>query len=258
MTAPLIFTPEYYERMRLLEGSSWWNAGMRDIAEMLLNDVALPERGTLLDVGCGSGHAMAWFEAMRPKWNIVGLDVAREALDSARSLGARVCQGWALKLPLASGSVDLAITLDVLQHLPLDGGDVEAMREIRRVLKPGGYLFIRTNAQAFPRTDDDPAFHFRKYEPHELRARLTEAGFAILRLSRVNSLLGLAEIPRELRARRMNGRGYHGLLAMPKTGVADWLYDAKRRWLGFEGRLVRGGVTLPFGRSIVALCKACP
>ena len=35
MTAPRIFTPEYYERMRRLEAISWWNAGMRDVAAAL-------------------------------------------------------------------------------------------------------------------------------------------------------------------------------------------------------------------------------
>ena len=32
MTAPRIFTPEYYARMRELEAGSWWNAAMRDVA----------------------------------------------------------------------------------------------------------------------------------------------------------------------------------------------------------------------------------
>ena len=255
MTAPRIFTPEYYERMRHLEGLSWWNAGMRDIAAMLLNDAALPPRGTLLDVGCGSGQTMLWFETMRPGWTAVGLDVAAEGLTAAHGIGALVCRASALQLPFATATLDLAITLDVLQHLPLDGGDVEALREIRRVLKPGGYMFLRTNAQAFPHTTDDRAFHFRKYRPRELRARLAQAGFAVIRLSRVNSLLGLAEIPRELRARRA-GPGYHGLLAEPAQGSPDWRYHAKRGWLTVEGRLIRGGLSLPFGRSIVALCQA--
>ena len=61
MTAPRIFTPEYYARMRELETSGWWNAAMRDVAAMLLNDVQLPASGTILDVGCGSGQTLTWF-----------------------------------------------------------------------------------------------------------------------------------------------------------------------------------------------------
>ncbi len=252
-TAPLIFTPEYYERMRRLERVSWWNAGMREIAAILLHDASLPRTGTMLDVGCGSGQTLKWFETLYACWRTIGFDVAIEGLDAARGAGARVCRGSALAIPLGNHAVDLVITLDVLQHLPLDAGDQQALGEIHRVLKPGGYLFVRTNAQAFPRTRDDREFQFRKYTPSGLRDRLTATGFHVACLSRVNALLGLAEIPRELRARQRRA-GYHGLLAEPRVESA-WAYHAKLQCLRGEGALVRRGIRLPMGRSIVALCR---
>jgi SAM-dependent methyltransferase len=253
--APLIFTPEYYERMRRLERVSWWNAGMREIAARLLDDSALPRSGTLLDVGCGSGQTMTWFETLREGWRTFGLDIADDGLHAARDSGARVCRASALAIPFASHAVDLVVTFDVLQHLPLDGGDLQALREIRRVLKPGGYCVVRTNAQAFPRTKADHAFEFRKYTPAELRERLCAAGFTVDRLSRVNAVPGLAEIPRELRARRADA-GYHGLLSQPRT-EPRWMDRVTLQCLRWEGAFVRAGGTLPFGRSIVALCRAC-
>lgn len=57
--APRIFAPEYYRRMRALEAHGWWNAGMRDVAELLLARADLSEHGTLVDVGCGTGQTMA-------------------------------------------------------------------------------------------------------------------------------------------------------------------------------------------------------
>jgi hypothetical protein len=76
-----------------------------------------------------------------------------------------------------------------------------------------------------------------------------------VRLSRINAVLGLAEIPRELRARwASRTAGYHGLLAEPRSrGAADRL---KRWWLGVEGRAVARGVRLPVGRTILSLCRA--
>ena len=257
MEAPRIFTPESYQRMRDLESMSWWNAGMRDVAATLLADARLPERGLLLDVGCGSGQTMTWFSQRHPRWRRVGLDVAAEGLMAARHFGlTTVMTASALDLPIPSATVDLVITLDVLQHLPLEGGDARALREIHRVLKPGGYVFIRTNAQTLPHVADDRAFQFHKYRTGELREKLEHAQLRVIRIGRLNALLGLAEIPRELRARRddRNGHSYHGLLAQPRS-EPRWSASLKRAWLQVEGRALRGGASLPLGRTILALCR---
>lgn len=257
MTAPRIFTPEYYDRMRDLEADGWWNAGMRDAAELLLRTVRLPTEGHLIDVGCGLGQTMSWFLADHPGWQASGIDVARAGLQAACAAGLEsVAEGSALSLPYPDGTFDLAITLDILQHLPLDGGDGVALAEMRRVLHPGGYLVVRTNAQAFPRTADDPAALFHKYEPHELCRKLERVGFTALKLSRINGLLGLAEIPRELREHRQQGDGYHGILSTPPSGGGSRLDAVKRFWLRLEGRAMSIGIRIPMGRTLLALCRA--
>lgn len=254
MTGPKIFAPEYYARMRELEGGSWWNAAMRDVAQQLLTTAGLPTSGLLLDVGCGSGQTMSWFRQQWPGWQTLGLDVAREGLSAAHAAGGELVFGAsALDLPIPDSSVDAVITLDVLQHLPLDGGDSRALREIHRVLRPGGVVFIRTNAQSWPRTDDDPGYNFHKYSASELRQKLEMSGFTVRRVGRVNAILGLAEIPREFRAKRAGGEGYVGLLAeLPKRNL---VWHAKRAWLGVEGRAVAAGLSLPLGRTLVALAE---
>ncbi len=253
MTAPRIFTPEYYARMRELETSGWWNAAMRDVAAMLLNDVQLPASGTILDVGCGSGQTLTWFGQRFAAWRTLGCDISPDAVTAAAQSGFEIVRASALALPYPSGVADMVVSLDVLQHVPLGGGDLAALREMRRVLKPGGWLFVRTNAQSFPATADDHAYQFHRYEPRELRDKLRTAGFEVRRLSRLNAMLGLAEIPRELRARRVEGSEYHGILATSR-GNTSWSSAMKRAWLRLEGQAVRRGVRLPAGRTIVALC----
>jgi SAM-dependent methyltransferase len=228
---------------------------MREIAARLLDKAQLPAKGSLLDAGCGSGQTMAWFLGTHPQWTATGIDVAPEPLASARDAHLSVQRASALALPFATNNFDLVIALDLLQHLPLDGGDQRALGEFHRVLRPGGTLLIRTNAQAFPRIKNDPEFSYRRYEPRSLRRQLTSARFEIIVLGRTNSLLGLAEIPRELRANRSGLPSYTGLLSEPKreAGITRFL---KKSWLELEGRAVAAGWQLPFGRTIFALCRA--
>jgi SAM-dependent methyltransferase len=251
---PRIFTSDYYADLRKLEAGAWWNAGMRSIAMRLLRSLELPSTGRMLDAGCGSGQTMTWLAELLPRWDRVGVDVAREAVASARSIGEKVSEASVLSLPFGDATFDLAITLDVLQHLPLDGGDSQALTEIRRVLKPGGGLLIRTNAQSFPRLPEDPASLYRRYDPAPLRRIIERAGFDVLRLSRANSILGLAEIPRELRAKQRDSGSYHGLLSAPRAPRR--IDRIKRGVIEAEGALLSRGVRLPFGRTLFALCRA--
>lgn len=250
--APQIFSPEYYARMRELEAGAWWNAGMRDIASALLSKARLPGRGNVVDAGCGSGQTLSWFLSNRPSWRGFGCDVAIEGVKAASMTHLNVALADVMNLPIPGSASDLVVSFDVIQHLPLDRGDVKALSEFFRILKPGGYLLLRTNAQSWPHTIDDPASNFRKYSPALLRERLNQAGFAIDLLSRANALLGLAEIPREVRASRQSGHGYHGILAESRArpGLGRSL---KRGMLRMEGVAIANHLKLPFGRSIVAL-----
>lgn len=196
---------------------------------------------------------MRWLRASLPGWRFHGFDVARDGVVAASGTErGTVSIASALALPYPDRCADLVVMLDVLQHLPLPRGDLVALEEIRRVLRPGGHFLLRTNARSFPGTPDDYTHQFHQYRTAELRRKLAAEGFRILRLSRVNAVLGLAEIPRELQARWKSGAGYHGILAEPPAGQTP-AGRLKRGWLRWEGRLVALGLPLPIGRTHVAL-----
>ena len=106
----------------------------------------------VLDLGCGFGrHA---FEAARRGANVVALDAGRDEVEgvaatfaamveagelSDPSLHTAAVQGDALHLPFADASFDRVICSEVLEHIDDDLG---AMRELTRVLRPGGTMAI--------------------------------------------------------------------------------------------------------------------
>jgi len=97
----------------------------------------------LLEVGCGRGIALAYFqERLRPT-RLVGLDIDSSLLAEAQSSwkgGAPVELVWAdvRAMPLSDASIDLVVDFGTLFHI---ARPERAVREIARVLSPGG-LFV--------------------------------------------------------------------------------------------------------------------
>ena len=92
----------------------------------------------VLDVGCGNGKMLT--PLARAGYAVTGIDISRGAL--LPLAGCRVAQGDARNLPFKDDSFDGVVCYDVLQHL-LEGERNAAVTEIRRVLAPGGLLFIQ-------------------------------------------------------------------------------------------------------------------
>jgi SAM-dependent methyltransferase len=92
-------------------------------------------RGTVLDAGCGLGTYARRLHDERPDLHVLPLDL---------SAGMRPeVVGDVQALPLADGSVDAALAMHMLYHVP----DITAAaRELRRVVRPGGVLLASTNA----------------------------------------------------------------------------------------------------------------
>lgn len=104
----------------------------------------------VLDVGCGRGEllvaalAAGARRAIGVEYSAVGVELARRTIAAHGADGrAQVLHADARELPLADGEIDLVTMLDVVEHLTLEELDV-ALREARRVMRPGGRLLVHT------------------------------------------------------------------------------------------------------------------
>ena len=186
-TLPREMQQHTYAIMDEVEGSHWWFVGRRAILESFLKSIVSKLRTPnselhILDVGCGTG---ANIEMLSNYGQAEGVDVSEDALAFCRERGLeKVRLGAGEELPYEAGEFDLVTAFDVVEHMD---DDLAGIREMRRVLRPGGrvLLFVPTFMFLWG-LQDDVSNHRRRYRLPELSRVLEEAGFEIERMTYAN------------------------------------------------------------------------
>ncbi|MEQ2005561.1 MAG: class I SAM-dependent methyltransferase [Limisphaerales bacterium] len=118
-----------------------------DFQRLLLEPAGLCEGEQVLDVGCGTGALAVLTKRLHPHTDVFGIDWDADALDIAKVRAARTGvvvtfqQGTSAKLPFPDASLDHAFSTFVFHHLNREQKQ-QTLREIIRVLRPGGALHI--------------------------------------------------------------------------------------------------------------------
>ena len=141
---PEVYTHGHHESV--LRSHKWRTA--ENSAAYLLPHLA--ENARVLDVGCGPGTITAGLADRVPQGHVTGIDAGEEVIDQARAAFPRAEARQQSNLDFATGDVyaldypddsfDVVHVHQVLQHL---GDQVSALREMRRVTRPGGLVAVR-------------------------------------------------------------------------------------------------------------------
>jgi ubiquinone/menaquinone biosynthesis C-methylase UbiE len=107
-----------------------------------LRRMPVTPKARVLDVGCGTGELLRRLRVKYPDTALAGLDPVAEMLDIAREkLSGKedLRIGYADSLPWTSGSFDVVVSCNMFHYI---SHPVEALREMARVLRPGGALVL--------------------------------------------------------------------------------------------------------------------
>jgi SAM-dependent methyltransferase len=232
-----------------VEERHWWYRGRRAILDAVLDGLDLPARARarILDAGCGSGRNMV---ALARRGTVTGVELAPASLQIARERGVGdVLPGsLAEPLPFGDGAFDLAVALDVLEHVD---DDAAALRELARVLAPGGRLLVTVPQYGWLWGEHDVlSHHHRRYTRSLLLERAAGAGLRAMRVTAFNTTLlpaiGAARIAQRIRRRAEPASD----LGRTPQGAVN---AALERILRAEAMLIRGGHDLPVGVSLLAV-----
>jgi len=241
-----------YEEWNRIETRHWWFVGRGSLFVRMLGRYLGEVPRRVLDVGCGTGSNVLRLGRFG---RVVGLDPSGEALSYCRDrLAGRgaLTGGVMSSLPFGASSFDLVTAFDVLEH---DADPAACVREVHRVLAPGGWFFASVPAYRFMWGDHDRvAHHYRRYRRAEVEELVAGAGFEVVRLTYLNSVLfPIAFVFRQLK--NLVGRVVaHEPRSDFGTTAPALLNGALRRVFEAEGPLL-DHVDLPFGLSIACLAR---
>jgi ubiquinone/menaquinone biosynthesis C-methylase UbiE len=153
-----------------------------------LEHIAIAPDAIILDVGCGGGGAVKILAQAASHGKVYGVDYSEDVLPTARRVNralinqgrVEIKRGSVSDLPFPDDTFDLATAFETTMFWP---SPVDDLREVRRVLKPGGTLLIANEAYADARFEKRNAkwsrlADFQLQTPEETRQCLIGAGYA--------------------------------------------------------------------------------
>ncbi len=235
--------PAEYERMRAAEERQWWYVGMRAISRALLDKALVGGSRRIFDAGCGTGFNV---RMLRRYGTAVGLDLSAEALACGRELGVPLARGDLASLPFEGDTFDVVTSFDVLYHRWVPD-DRSAVRELVRVLRPGGWLLVRVPAlRCLWGAHDEEVLTRHRYTRRELVELLEVCGLTVSRATYCNTLLFPVIALHRLLDRWTRRAGSDvGFLPAPLEALFRGALGLEARWLGRRN--------LPLGSSVLAL-----
>ena len=230
----------------------WFRGFRRFVAPLIKEATAGRSRVRLLDAGCGTGTNLTF---LRQYGSPYGLELSGRGIQFGRDRGLQpLTQGTVTHLPFRDASFDVVLSFDVLYCLQTPD-EQSALREMIRVLTPGGFVVINVAALEMLKGDhSELAGEVRRYTKAELARKLAHVGLDVKRLTYTNaSLFPITAGVRALQRLRgvRPGAESNGDFYVPPAPI-NALFAGL---LTLESKIVEAGIDMPFGSSLLCLAR---
>ncbi len=245
-----------YQEFLELEQGHWWFRGRRAIFISLLDTYLRRERigeRLIMDLGCGVGGMLGPLGAYG---RVIGTDVTLTGLmhcaerDFDRLVACNGPYGC-----FADETLDCITAFDALEHIE---DDVGSMREIHRMLKPGGLLVASGPAYQFLFSQQDRVtHHVRRYTLGDMQAKARSVGFEIVKASYINFLLFPGILPAVLAMKAWQSlskpadAGAGSNVGIP---IPTWMNEVLTSIFSSEATLLKA-LSAPAGHSLVMVAR---
>ena len=243
------FPPDSFQRLAPLEAQHFWFRARNNLIIWALHKW-FPEKGKLMEIGCGTGFVLSRIEKDFPKLELCGSEIYSDGLKfaSERLFRTELLQMDALNIPY-QGEFDVIGLFDTLEHIQQDEA---VLAQVHRALVPGGGLLITVPQHGFLWSYlDEFSGHLRRYERNELTDKVRKSGFRVVAVSSFVFLLLPVLWLTRLRKRKSDSKFDPGaeLKLYPPLNLALGLV------LSLENLLIRMGLRFPWGGSLFLVAR---
>lgn len=235
------------------ETSFWVRSRNRLFKSIVKRFLAKDRKTKLLEIGCGNGGFIKTIaedkniEVTGSEIYVKGLSYAKKSLPDVNFIQFDVSQG------ILGESYDMILAFDVLEHIE---NDIDAMSNIKNMLSAGGKLIVSVPQHMFLWSSlDEIVKHKRRYSRSDMLDKLRACG---LEISYSTSFV-FAPFPLMIVSRIFDRKGTNSQSdeaaferKVSFSGALNWILDKVMR---IDEFLIRAGVSLPFGGTLVVVAK---
>lgn len=237
--------PDYYRQMAALQSDHWWYEGRRTILASIIKHLPLPKNAQILEAGCGPGANLTMLSCFG---ELSAFEPEEYASQHAAQISGMTVKTGTLPdhIPFEH-NFDLIGAFDVIEHID---DDVAALNALRQHLKKNGYALFTVPAHPWLWSHhDDINHHKRRYTHKSFKTALQRAGFQVEKISYYNMWLFPLAVAVRFLKKLVNAKGESDvtLPAPPVNKVLRWIFSTEQYLLKH--------CNLPFGLSLIALCK---